>query len=73
MTKTMVVKVQLSLASSDGKRHLLIYNKDRTLYVERLATQEDINMVKGKSKSFWVANYTDEVLHLLKPARWEEW
>lgn len=51
----MIVKVQLSLASSDGKQQMLIYNKDRSINYQAEATPEVIKVMKKEDKQFFHA------------------
>jgi hypothetical protein len=48
----MLVKVQLSLASSDGVRRVLIYNRDRSVRVEGEIGDELVAKLGGRNKVF---------------------
>lgn len=70
----MIVKVQLSLATTKGKRQVLVYNKKRTIEYEDDASPELINLLGDQPKAFFHA-YVDEdnVIRIQKPAEWQDW
>lgn len=51
----MIVKVQLSLVSSDRQRRVLIYNEDRSVCVERIADANVIAKMGGSDKAYFPA------------------
>jgi hypothetical protein len=52
----MIVKVQLSLNTSEATRQVLIYNKSRSILFEGLADSEVINAMNGEPKRFFQAH-----------------
>lgn len=55
-----IVKVQLSLNSSDGVQHVLIYNKDKSIYYEDIADEAMIEAMAGKPKRYFNAELVDD-------------
>lgn len=48
----MIVKVQLSLASSDGVRRVLVYNESRTFRYEGAAEPDLVAKMAGRDKLY---------------------
>ncbi len=51
----MIIKVQLSQSSSDGVRRMLIYNEDRSVRIEQVATLDVIAKMDGFDKGYFPA------------------
>lgn len=51
----MIVKIQISLDSSDDVRRMLIYNKDRSFLSETELDPDVEALVQGRSKTFFDA------------------
>ena len=56
----MIVKVQISQASSDGLVHMLVYDKAREHIYEDEATQEVLDLMGDKKKAFFQARMIDD-------------
>lgn len=52
----MIVKVQISIATSLPRRRLLIYNEDRSIMYEDDATDEVIKLVGDYPKAYFKAH-----------------
>lgn len=68
----MLVKIQISQASSDRKKHMLIYNKSRTVTREREASPEVIKAIKGRSKAFFNIRDTPDGFVIESEADWQD-
>lgn len=74
MNTELIVKVQLSINSSDYERYMLVYNEDRTIEYEKPVTDKEIKALGNKPKSFWYASHRkDGVIVLQGLAPWQEW
>lgn len=51
----MIVKVQISQATSAPKAQVLVYNKERTLSYQGDATEEILDLMDGRPKAFFHA------------------
>ncbi len=70
----MVVKVQLSLATSAAKRRVLVYNRSHSVMWEGDLTPEVERLTKGEPKSFWHAHLNaKKEISLDRKAEWREW
>ena len=52
----MIVKVQLSLHTTQERRRVLVYNEDRSVWYEADASQEVINLLAGEPKTYFKAH-----------------
>lgn len=69
-----MVKVQLSLYTNDNKRRMLVYNEDRSIKWEEIATEEVIIAMEGKNKRFFEAELDkDNRINLIKPVKEQCW
>ena len=59
--KPFIVKVQLSLASSDGSRTMLAYNEDRSLQFESEAHAETAQRMGDRVKAFFWADLVGKI------------
>jgi hypothetical protein len=69
----MIVKVQLSQFSSDGKRMVLIYNKDRSIRKEREADVDFLILMNDEPKKYFEATEIDGVLTFQKEVEPQNW
>ena len=69
----MIVKVQLSLASSDGKTDVLVYNQDRSIQYMGAAWPELVEMMGGEHRAFFNAGLVDGDIVLNEPTDWQDW
>lgn len=53
MSKTQVLKIQISLASSDGAQKVLTYNKDKSFLKEEPLDPKDVSLATLRSWSPW--------------------
>lgn len=58
----MIVKVQVSLASSYDKKRVLIYNEDRTVEYEQEADQAILDIMDGAPKKYFNAHMEKTLL-----------
>ena len=70
----MIVKVQLSVASSFAERRMLVYNEDQSVRYEAAAPPSILELMAGDLKSFFHAHLdTDGKINLNHRAEWQEW
>jgi len=70
----MVFKVQISLASSDNKRHLLIYNKGKSILYQQELTKELEKSLGTEIKAFWFGYVSAEKrIVLTSKAPMQDW
>lgn len=69
----MIVKVQLSLHSSSGKRRVIAYDKDKKHVFEGNADAELIAVMKDEPKAFFEAEVVNRKLVLNRRADWQDW
>ena len=81
----MIVKVQISLISSDGKTRILVYPKDRSMQYEGVADPSLLRVMGNRKKAFFFVHTkaseggkfttVQEGLELVidKEAPWQEW
>lgn len=70
----MIVKVQISLQSSDNVRRMYIYNKGKTIEYQAEVTPEVWHIMKGRSKAFFHASLSDDKKIILgEEAQWQDW
>lgn len=69
----MIVKVQVSLASSLNSQQILIYNKSRSVMTQQDASEEIIKLMDGCFKAFFHAHIDDKMIILDKEAKWQSW
>lgn len=60
----MIVKVQLTLATTTGARQMLVYDRDKTLVYEDTASREVLSLMVDEDKAFFTAEVRHEILHL---------
>lgn len=60
----MIVKVQVSLASSDGVTRVLIYNQSRSFKYEGGVNQDMVDTMAGRPKAFFEASMGPEGLEI---------
>lgn len=71
----MIVKVQISLVSTDGQKHALVYDKLRKYEYQGVATAEILGAMNGVNKKFFNAYYLKKtkkirLLQEVKPQNW---
>jgi hypothetical protein len=69
----MIFKVQISRSSSDGIKHVLMYNKDRSIQDQSVASEEILLLMKDAPKKFFNAIVEDGTIKLLDVAHWQPW
>lgn len=71
--KKYIVKVQLSLSTSEPQQMCLVYNKDRTRLGQFPASKELKKAMHGRQKAFfWGADKGSEI-ELFEEAKWQGW
>ena len=74
MSKKFIVKVQISLFSSDDQKLVMIYDEGRTFTDQFPATKELLDGMGGEPKKFfWAKTADDGFLELGEEAEWQEW
>jgi hypothetical protein len=69
----MIVKVQISLFSTEEGPQMLIYNKDKSVWYED-AAPDTLMMVMGSSnKKYFYAEIVDTKIQLGRPAKAQNW
>lgn len=79
-----IVKVQVSIASSDNTTHVLIYNEDRSIEYEQIITEDMklnskaqhpiLKAMDDELKKFFYARVTkDKKIELLREADYQAW
>ena len=74
-----IVKVQLSVVTTHDHRRVMIYNENRVIEFEILATEELIKRMGASSsygvlKAFMYAERTEDgLIHLGEDAPWQSW
>ena len=69
----MIVKVQVSLFSTDGTKRMLIYNEDRSTFFEGDLTQEVRKAMDGQPKAYFEAKLIDTKVNLIKKVAPQDW
>lgn len=69
----MVVKVQISQFSSDGKTQMLVYNKARTVKYEGEPPAGLLTKMNGSPKQFFHSEVKNGERILLAVAPWQNW
>lgn len=68
-----IVKVQISLMTTDPKPQALLYNRDRSLFYQEEATPELIKRMNSNNKLFFFAHIVEGKFKLGKYAPWQNW
>lgn len=71
--KTFIVKVQLSLDSSDGVQHCLIYNRDRSVQWTGPAVDSLKVAMDGHPKKYYYAHLEGTLIKLDREAGAQNW
>jgi len=70
----MIVKVQLSITSSDGIQKVLIYDKSKSIMYQEDANQDIIGKMDGEVKKFFNARINKKgILELINPTDFQDW
>lgn len=70
----MIVKVQLSLATSEPMRQVVVYNEDHSVKFMGDASSDVLVMMNDRIKAFFFAEYHDGgQLEFFDEAPWQEW
>ena len=69
----MIVKVQLSLTTSEECQQVCIYNEDESVFWMGDASKELIKEMKGEFKQFRYAEIIDSKIDIQEEAPWQEW
>lgn len=69
----MIVKVQLSSSTTEPRRQVLIYNKDRTILWTGDATEELCRKMQKALKAFFHAHMNEETIVLDRLAPFQSW
>jgi len=68
-----IVKVQVSLASSDGVTRCLIYNKDRSFAYEGGLNEDMVKTMAGRPKAYFKATLGSEGLEIWEEMPEQDW
>ena len=70
----MIVKVQVSLATTLDNQRVLMYNEDRSAQYECDVDQTIVDLMNGRLKAFFHAELLpDGELTIHKDAPWQDW
>lgn len=71
----MIVKVQMSLATTEKKPQVLVYNEDRSVTWQGDSTEDFVDLLDGETKGFFEAKIrtTDGFIEIDGPADWQDW
>ena len=69
----MIVKVQWPIATNDAAPRVLIYNEDRSVEWQAPATPQFSKIMHRKLKAFFFAELKGTIIHIGRPAPWQEW
>jgi hypothetical protein len=71
----MIVKVQVSLATTEPKRRVLVYNRSRSVQWEDEASADILKVMNGKAKAFFHATVSKKTKRLEIGAEtdWQDW
>jgi len=67
----MILKLQISLSPGDDR--MLIYNKDRSIFYEDIATEDVVKLAAGRKKIFVKGKLVDTKLEIEGEAPWQDW
>lgn len=74
LNKKFVVKVQISIMTSEEMPQILIYNDDRTVEYMGDASQDMIEIMGGEVKKFYYAHLDERhQINIDGPAPYQEW
>lgn len=68
-----IVKVQIPLATTEARPLALAYNVDRSILTYFPVDRELKAKMRGEPKAFFKARVVNTILHIDKPAEWQEW
>ena len=72
----MIVKVQASMASSDGGKHCLIYDKTKDVYYQTSEPEEVkplLEVLKNRPKAYFKAEVVDTKIQLREEVKAQNW
>jgi hypothetical protein len=69
----MIVKVQVSLASSDGVTRVLIYNQSRSFTYEGGVNQDMVETMAGRAKAYFEADMGPGGLEIGDEVEGQDW
>lgn len=69
----MIVKVQLSITSTEAKRQVLVYDESRKYRYEAEATKEIEKMMKGRLKAYFAARMNGTQIEILDEVQQQNW
>lgn len=61
-----IIKVQMSLMTSESNQQLLVYNKDRSIYMQGDAGKDIAEVMAGRPKVFFEATLTNGLIEVGK-------
>lgn len=68
-----IVKVQLSLYTSEPVRQVVVYNEDRSIEFMMDAPADVLELMGDRPKAFFYATLKDGTMGLDEEAPWQEW
>jgi hypothetical protein len=70
----MIIKVQLSLMSSDGLVRMLAYDKERSFTYEAVADDDVLDLMCGRPKAYFEAKINkDKLLEIGEEVEEQDW
>jgi hypothetical protein len=68
-----IVKVQLSLYTTEVERQVVVYNEDQSIFFEMDAPLDVLELMGERPKAFFYATLKDGTLGLDEQAPWQNW
>jgi len=68
-----IVKIQISLASSDGQSWAMIYDQSKTRIAQFEPPKLLLDIMKGRPKAFFYAILVNDKFVIEEEAPWQEW
>jgi hypothetical protein len=73
MVNQMIVKVQISLATTHDKATVLIYNQSRRVFYEGEADADVLAKMNGRQKAFFAASLNGTIVELGEMVKDYKW
>lgn len=72
-SKEVIVKVQLSLASSDGAQSVLVYDEERVHVWEGEVSDDVREAMDGEPKKYFLADVSQPIIRLIEEVEAQGW
>lgn len=61
-----IIKIQISIATTEETPQVLIYNKNKSLYYQNKADKKILRLMKGAKKKYFYANMIGSKINILE-------